>query len=131
MTIFVDTSAFVALNVSTDSQYDKAVDLVDRFREKQPKYITSNYIIAEAITIISQKASHQRAIRFYEEDLNNILIIRISPETEIEAFETFKKLTSKNVSFVDCTSFALMREMNIKKAFSFDTHFKQQGFKLL
>jgi len=36
-----------------------------------------------------------------------------------------------NVSFIDCTSFALMRERGITTAFSFDEHFTRQGFVLL
>ena len=32
---------------------------------------------------------------------------------------------------VDCASFAIMRRMNIKKAFTFDQHFRTAGFEIL
>jgi predicted nucleic acid-binding protein len=37
----------------------------------------------------------------------------------------------KNISFIDYTSFELMRLLGLKKVFTFDKHFKEQSFKLL
>ncbi len=131
MTVFVDSSAFVALRYVDDPHYKTAKQIVSKLRLQDTQLVTSNFIIAESITVISQKASHQDAIEFYEQDLAAVEIVSISEELEDKAFEIFKKLTSKNVSFVDCISFALMREQKIKTTFTFDEHFRQQGFKVL
>ncbi len=42
-------------------------------------------------------------------------------------FERFNK--DKRWSFTDCTSFAVMKQMNIREVFAFDHHFEQMGFK--
>jgi len=34
----------------------------------------------------------------------------------------------KRVSLVDCGSFYVMRRLGIKRAFTFDRHFTEQGF---
>jgi len=35
---------------------------------------------------------------------------------------------ARDLSLVDCVSFAIMRERNLDTAFAFDRHFTQQGF---
>ncbi|MGD2148953.1 MAG: hypothetical protein PVH41_19830 [Anaerolineae bacterium] len=37
----------------------------------------------------------------------------------------------RQLSLVDCTSFALMRELELHNVFSFDRHFSKQGFSTL
>ncbi len=40
----------------------------------------------------------------------------------------FKKYDDKDLSFTDCTSFALMKRLKVQTAFTFDGHFQQVGF---
>jgi predicted nucleic acid-binding protein len=40
----------------------------------------------------------------------------------------FRKHADKEWSFTDCVSFATMRELRIRDAFTTDHHFKQAGF---
>ena len=44
--------------------------------------------------------------------------------------EIFKKYGDKELSFTDCTSFVLMKNLKLRKAFTFDEHFKQIGFEI-
>ena len=37
----------------------------------------------------------------------------------------FKRYTSKDFSFTDCTSFSIMRALRLKSAFAFDKYFEQ------
>jgi predicted nucleic acid-binding protein len=37
----------------------------------------------------------------------------------------------RGLSFVDCTSFEVMRQRGVQQAFAFDGHFEEQGFKVL
>jgi predicted nucleic acid-binding protein len=41
-----------------------------------------------------------------------------------------RKFADRTVSFVDATSFVLMRQENIRHVFSFDRHFTIAGFRL-
>jgi predicted nucleic acid-binding protein len=131
MNVCADSSAFVAIKNSADPNHEAAYKIFTAYAGSDTGIITSNFIIAESVTVISQKVSHKAAIEFREQDLAGIQIVRITEELEEHAFEIFRSLTSKNVSFIDCTSFALMRSLGLTTAFSFDEHFVQQGFKLL
>lgn len=131
MNLFVDSSAFVALRSVKDPSHQRALELMQEVGDTYAELVTSNFIIAESITVISQKVSHWDAVDFREHDLAALRVVRITEDLEDQAFEIFRELASKNVSFIDCTSFALMRSLGITTAFAFDEHFTQQGFILL
>jgi predicted nucleic acid-binding protein len=48
-----------------------------------------------------------------------------------KAWDIFDNFQDKNFSFIDCSSFAVMKELNIQKAFAFDRHFEQFGFEII
>ena len=75
MTIFIDSSAFVALRHVNDPHHKTAKQIIEVLHDSSAPITTTNFIIAEAVTVISQKASHQDAIEFYEQDLAEISII--------------------------------------------------------
>lgn len=52
----------------------------------------------------------------------------IGPERFHAAGALFRKHADKEWSFTDCVSFAVMRELLIRDAFTTDHHFKQAGF---
>lgn len=131
MKIFVDTSAFVALNNKNEPNHIVADALLGQLDLSTTILLTSNYTIAETITILSQRISKEIAINFKELDVPTLEVIWVNEMIEAAAFDIFKKIKSKNVSFIDCTSFALMRELGIKTVFTFDRDFKKQGFSLL
>lgn len=131
MKIFVDTSVLVALNNIEDPTYSRAFQISKKIFSKNLELVTSNHIISETLTILSQKVAHQTAIDFKELWVPKMEVVHIGEILEETAFEIFKKLTSKNVSFVNCTSFALMKEFGILTVFTFDKDFKKQGFKIL
>lgn len=43
------------------------------------------------------------------------------------AFAVFEQFLDKEWSFTDCTSYAVIERLRLKKAFSFDKHFRQFG----
>lgn len=131
MEVFVDSSAYVAVKNIDDPHHKASVDILAKLTSAHTPLVTSNYVLAESITVISQKVSHQAAVDFREKNILETRIVRVSDELEDQAFEFFRTLTSKNVSFIDCTSFALMRSLGLTTVFSFDEHFTQYGFKLL
>lgn len=45
-----------------------------------------------------------------------------------KAWKIFEKYSDKDFSFTDCTSFIVMKMLEINEVFSFDKHFEQYGF---
>lgn len=129
MIIFADTSALVSLYSKTDSNHSKAIVLVNLYHDMP--LVISKYIFAEVVTILSQKDSKKQAIMAGDILKKSYTWINIEEESENLAWEIFKKQTSKNVSFIDCISFALFKKGVFDKAFAFDDDFKTNQIPIL
>ena len=127
--IFVDTSAFLALENRQDSHHFKAVHFKDDCLKSGQLLITSDYVLDESYTIIRLRASHTLSVQFGE-NLRKSRLIRIeylTPEIIEKAWRLFKTFSDHDFSFTDCTSFALMERLHISTAFTFDAHFREYG----
>lgn len=126
--ILVDTSAWFALLNKRDASHET----LSRFfeKEKHYRYITTNYIIDETITLVRTKLGHNVALEaarlFQRGELARV--IQVTEEIQGRAFQLFEKYSDKGFSFTDCTSFAVMELFAIQKALSLDRDFRQAGF---
>jgi predicted nucleic acid-binding protein len=127
--IFVDTSAFLAIENRRDTHHAKALSFRDMCLKKGEGFVTSDYILDESYTIMRLRAGHATAIQFGQ-DLRSsqLLSIRyVTPEIIEEAWLVFKTFADHDFSFTDCTSFILMEQLRINTAFTFDAHFREYG----
>lgn len=128
--IFIDTSAFIALYLADDDFHLEAVRWLKK-AEGKVAFWTTNFVLDEVYTFIRSIRGKDASVVFAEYLSTNSEIVkvkRVSLEEEKEAFNLFKRLDLKGLSFTDCTSFAAMKRLGLKQAFSFDKHFKRAGF---
>ena len=90
----------------------------------------TNFVLDEAFTLLGRVAGHafaaERARVIYGSPA--LTILRPGQEDELEALDLFEKFADQQVSYTDCISFVLMRRERIKRAFTFDGHFRMAGF---
>ena len=128
--IFVDAHGWVALKHRGDHFFADAQKLNKTLLLAKAIFVTTNFVLDEAYTVLRGRAGHHVAVEFGEEiRISQVTsIVHISPELEAEAWEMFKKYNRKlNWSFTDCTSFVVMERLKIKNVFTFDKHFTQYG----
>lgn len=128
MTIFADTSALVSLYSKTDPNHKKAVQIIQLHQETQ--FIISKYIFAEVVTILSQRDGKKQSI-IAGNLLKKAYAWINTEDIEDLAWEIFKKQKSKNISFTDCTCFALYQQKTFDKAFAFDSDFQKNEVPIL
>lgn len=130
MKIFVDTAAWLALNDRSDQFHSLAVEKFASIRVGRISLVTSDYILDESITIIRSRVSHRAAVAFGQSILGSTVVdlMPITSDDRLVAWEIFRKYDDKEFSFTDCASFAVMRKLRLKTAFTFDSHFSQMGF---
>jgi len=58
-------------------------------------------------------------------------LVHVTVGDEANAWALFQARRDKKYSFVDCTSFVLMRRLKIEKAVALDQDFAREGFELL
>ncbi len=135
--IFVDTWAWYAMSNRKDKDHQKAKELNIKFVLEGYRYVTTNFIFAESYTLIIMRGkNHHAAIKFGENlkqmiRLGGIDYFRITEQIEKDAWEIAKQYDDKDFSYIDCTSFALMKNLGISIAFTNDDHFKQMGFQIV
>ncbi|HEY6347608.1 MAG TPA: hypothetical protein VIY49_39460 [Bryobacteraceae bacterium] len=61
----------------------------------------------------------------------SIEVIESTREDELDALRSMRKYADQRVTFTDCVSFAIMRRRHIRRAFSFDRHFRHAGFSVI
>ena len=131
--IFVDTSGWVALFVENDRNHKKARSTFENLKLLRAVLYTSDYVIDETLTTILTRGNHRESVMAGEALLNSqlIRIIPVYPAHFKTAWEAYKRYKDKKFSFTDVTSFSIMKDASIQKAFSFDSDFSQSGFELL
>ena len=124
---FVDTSFWVALAYGRDTHHREASSLWD---ERSGGLITTNHVVGETWTFLRRRSGHKAAVRFLDRaDASKRLgIIHVDAFTEGEAQAWLRRHDERSYSFVDATSFAVMRKNRISEALAFDGDFSAAGF---
>ncbi|MCK4488455.1 MAG: PIN domain-containing protein [Desulfobacterales bacterium] len=132
--IFIDTWAWCALTNKRDSGHKAAQRANKDLINQGYLYITSNFILDESYTLIRSRIGYKPAVEFGKKikelvELGAVKIMRITKEVEDLAWDLFVKYDDmEDLSFTDCTSFAVMKELNLKEVFTDDDHFEHVRF---
>jgi hypothetical protein len=81
----------------------------------------------EVLTLIKARFGTHLALEageaLWSESLATLVYLTAGDITQ--AWRIFQRYTDKEWSFTDCTSYAVMRRLGIRRAFAFDHHFDQ------
>ena len=126
--IFVDSSYFIGELLHRDGRHAAAASLARR--HAADNLTTTNLVLAETWTFVRRRADHRLAIRWLDTVIGapRIAIEPIDPELEADAWAWLRVHDERPYSFVDATSFALMRRKRITDALAFDGDFAAAGF---
>ena len=130
---FVDTWAWVALVDKKDGDHERAKSTNKKLLDQGYIFVTSNFVFSETVTSLRYRVNHAAAIKF-RQLLNELVdgglvkLLRITDAHEKEAWQIFEKYSDQDFSYVDCTSFALMKSLTLHEAFTDDHHFRIMGF---
>jgi predicted nucleic acid-binding protein len=126
--IFVATSFWVAARNRRDAHHEEAAALLRAHADHN--LVTSNQVRGETWTYLRRRAGHPAATSFLDmlEHSPRVTLLRIDEEQEETALGWLRRHDEREYSFVDATSFALMRALRIREALAFDGDFQAAGF---
>lgn len=127
--IFIDTSAFYALADKADQNHEKAKAAFARMLASDEYLFTHNYILIETAALLQRRLGLVSATAFLRE-ISAFQIRWIDATAHKISFQYFLRYGKRNLSFVDCVSFAIMKDEDAKVAFAFDSDFNKFGFTL-
>jgi uncharacterized protein len=124
---FADTSFWVGLQVPRDRRHADAAALWEQTREPVR---TSNLVLGETWTFLRRRAGHGPALRFIEAIAGSRLVSVVVVDDAIDdrAWSWLRRHDERAYSYVDATSFELMRRERITDALAFDGDFAAAGF---
>lgn len=126
MTVFIDSSAIISLWDQDDSNHPAAIEKSQELQKIKAVIFISNIVVGEVLTVLSMKLGIKLANQCGQM-LQKLNTVFVDESLHQKAWENFQKRTSKNLSFFDYTSLAIIREFNMDKAFTFDRDFKKLG----
>ena len=128
--VFVDTGAWYAVQIVNDRHHATAQSVLRELVESEVPIVTSNLVVGETYTLLRTAKGYREAKRFLDVlgQSRKLERLVITEYLERKAHEILAQYTDHPFSFVDATSFALMRQQRIQHAFAFDAHFVTAGF---
>ena len=132
--VFFDTWGWVAIAHKNDTSHAKVLSFYKTFLIKKGIPVTTDYILAETITLLRSRTDPKGVIIFMDTILSaikegRIILERINDERWEKAWELSKRYSDKPyISFFDITSFVVMKETGISEVLTADKHFEEAGF---
>jgi uncharacterized protein len=131
MKIFVDTSALYALFDGDDMNHPAAAAAWPNILRPENVLVASNYVLVETCALLQHRLG-LAAVRAFHDELEPVFSVEfVSADLHRSATAALLSASRRSLSLVDWVSFEVMRRLHIGAAFSFDTHFREQGFEVM
>ncbi|OGO42612.1 MAG: PIN domain-containing protein [Chloroflexi bacterium RBG_16_57_9] len=128
--VFVDTVAWIALLNASDELHSDAQRVMKTLHQQKVWLVTTEFVLLEVANALSAPPYRSQTITFINgwRRLAVLHIVPASQELLAQGWTLFSQRADKEWSLTDCTSFWLMTEEGIVRAFTSDHHFEQAGF---
>ncbi len=128
MTAFVDTSALLAVLHAGDANHSGAARRWRRLVEADERLVTTSYVLVETLALLQHRFGLAAVGDFQDAVAPLLATVWVDAELHAEGVAGLLTARRRELSLVDCVSFACMRRQEIARAFHFDRHFTEQGF---
>lgn len=129
MTLFVDTSAIIALIDRDDRSH---AGVVNAFAQTSTEaLVTHAYVVVETLAVVRRRFGPAVAAAVIDRVLPALDVVPVDAELHTAGIGAFREGIDSSVSLVDRTSFAFMRKVGITRAIALDTDFRTAGFETL
>jgi len=120
VTCFVDTSAWYALLDRSDTSHQAAVSTLTSDEE----LVLTDHVLVETHLLAGHRLGREVADRFWAAVMGGQATLELVGLADLtSAHEIRMKWTDQDFSLVDCTSFAVMERLRIKRVVTFDNDF--------
>lgn len=100
---------------------------------RSEQILTTNLVAGETWTFLRRKDSHRTALAFLDRletlsKADRLVVHRVTEDQETAAWDWLRKHDERVYSYVDATSFRVMRDRRLREALAFDQDFAAAGF---
>jgi len=131
--VFVDTGGWMACADRADPAHAACSAARDTALETGRILITTDFVVDETLTLIRFRLGLAAAHAWWQQIDGSARLRweRVENDRFERARHLFFQYRDKDLSFTDCTSFAVMRELKVTTVLTTVSHFRQVGFDVL
>jgi predicted nucleic acid-binding protein len=131
--VFVDTGGWMACADRADPAHAPCCAARDGALEAGRALISTDFVIDETLTLIRFRLGLSAANAWWQQIDGSARLRweRVENDRFERARHLFFQYRDKDLSFTDCTSIAVMRELKLTTVITTDRHFQQVGFDVL
>lgn len=135
--VFVDTSGWANPILQNTPNTAEMVATYRELLNRQQRLVTTNYVLTEVLALLTTRRAHAGSaltrpeILHYIEDIQAlpwVQVTHVDEDLHQEAWRILRATPDKDWSWVDASSFVVMRRQGITHALTSDHHFAQAGF---
>lgn len=131
MPVFVDTSAMYALLDRRGPEHARASQAWSQLTDELPPLVSTNYVMVEAVALCQRRLGLSAVHELMQVVLQTVTPVWVSQPQHDEAVARLLAANRRELSLVDCVSFAVMDRLGIRRAFTLDEHFRERGFECI
>jgi uncharacterized protein len=129
--VFLDTVGLIALWNTRDQWHPAADAAFAELIRANASLITSSFVLLECANAAARRPYRPAVVRLQEQMESRGTLVFPTDEDWHQAWTAFRQGDPGKPGVVDYTSFAVMRRLGIRQAFTNDRHFQEEGFETL
>lgn len=129
-TVFVDTSAFLAVLDATDSFHADALAAFRRAATENWRLVTSNYVVHETWALLQNRLGWEAVDAFLDRLLSRCEMVWVNEPLHGLGAARCRQARQRRLSLTDCISFELMKQRGLTEAIASDEHFAREKIKM-
>lgn len=126
--IFVDTSGLLAVLDARQVRHAAAARSWREILAGPEGLLTTSYVLIETVALAQRRLGLPAVADLETMAVPAMQVVWIDEVVHRRGVEALLAARRRELSLVDCVSFAVMRERGITTAFAMDRHFAEQGF---
>jgi len=129
--VLVDSSALIALYLDSESEHRRALSVLATLKDRRRALVATSDVFDETVTLVRRWGGDSAGIRAGE-SLRQSNLLELVPVSDLDreaAWALFKEYHNVKLSFTDCTSAAVMNRLGLEEVFTFDSDFREFGYK--
>ncbi|MGH9196829.1 MAG: type II toxin-antitoxin system VapC family toxin, partial [Acidimicrobiia bacterium] len=129
---FADTSWWVAWSLPSDGRHRDALAMLAHLGPAE-LVLSTNLVVGETWIFLRRRDGHRSSVAFVDtvgvlQEQSKLTVHRVTIEQEAKAWGWLRRHDERAYSFVDATSFEVMRDRRLREALAFDQDFAAAGF---
>jgi len=129
--VFLDTVGLLAVWDRSDQWHPEASRAFAALSAEGSRLVTTTYVLAECANAAARRPYRLAPWRLQQELDAAGGLIRITVADWVNAWAAYSRGEAANAGLVDHLSFAVMRRLGIRRAFTNDRHFAAAGMEPL